>query len=389
MPAEPKAGGKPTVSIPVAITADDVRAIVRNPSTLTLVAQPIVDLVRGEIVGYEVLSRFTLPSGRPGFPDKVFAAASLSGLGPELEAQVIRRAFELAETRPANSFLTINIDPHHIEEPQVREVIEERGDLSGIIFELTEHTHIADLRAIRKAVDALRHRGAKVALDDAGAGYSGLKQLLELQPQVLKIDRDLVSDLHKNEAKRAMIQMLAELAGRLDAWVLAEGIENESELAALFQLGITLGQGYFLGRPAPPYAALAEDPSSALVRSGRHRKIPGSALRVADALEPATVCTGDDEWPAQARVAVRIDRAKRPIEMRLSGEDGPRFRLGHDLMRVKAEASIAATATRALTRHERVRWDPLVCVDDEGRLEGIVPMQRLVAALANHVTELG
>jgi EAL domain-containing protein (putative c-di-GMP-specific phosphodiesterase class I) len=385
MAAEPKQGGKQTITVPVAVAPDDVRAILREPSLLALVAQPIVDLVRGEIVGYEVLSRFTLPGGRPGFPDKVFAAASLSGLGPELEALVIGRAFELADTKPESCFITINIDPHHIEEPQVAAVIDRRAQLSGIVFELTEHTHIADLRAVRKAVDALRHRGAKVALDDAGAGYSGLKQLLELQPQVLKIDRDLVNDLHKNEAKRAMIQMLGELASRLDAWVLAEGIENESELAALLQLGITYGQGYFLGRPAPPFAVLAEDPSSALVRSGRHRKLPGSALRVSDALEPAMVCKGTTDWPAQAKVAIRVDAMHRPIEMRLSGEDGPRLRLDHDLMRVKADASIAATATRALTRHERVRWDPLVCVDDAGRLEGVVLMQRLVAALATHV----
>lgn len=387
--AEPKAGGKPTVSVPVAVTAEDVREILRTKSMLTLVAQPIVDLVRGEIVGYEVLSRFTLSSGKNGAPDKVFASASLSGLGPQLEAEVVRRAFVLAEQKPDDTFVTVNVDPHHLEESPVREVIEERGDLSGIVFELTEHTPIADLRAIRRAVDVLRHRGAKVALDDAGAGYSGLKQLLELQPQVLKIDRDLVSDLHKNEAKRAMIQMLGELASRLDAWVLAEGIENENELAALLQLGISLGQGYFLGRPAPPFAALAEDPSSALVRSGRHRKVPGSALRVADALEPAMVCRRGDEWPAQARVAVRVDHEKRPIEMRVSGEDGPRLRLEYDLMRVTAEASIASTATRALTRPERVRWDPLVCIDDEGRLEGIVLMQRLVAALASHVASQG
>ena len=318
MAAEPKVGGKPTVSVPVAITADDIRAILRTPSLLTLVAQPIVDLVRCEIVGYEALSRFTLPGGKNGFPDKVFAAAAMSGLGPELEAMVVRRAFELAVSKPENSFLTINIDPHHIEEPVVREVIDARGELAGIAFELTEHTAIADLRATRKAVDALRRRGAMIALDDAGAGYSGLKQLLELQPSVLKIDRDLVVDLHKNEAKRAMVHMLSELAGRLDAMVLAEGIETESELAALQQLGIPFGQGYFLGRPAPPFAVLAEDPSSALVRSGRHRKAPGSALRVSAALEPATICKGEEDWPPQARVAVRVDKLRRPIEMRLN-----------------------------------------------------------------------
>lgn len=389
MPAEPRGGGKPTLSIPIPVTADDVRAILHTPESLALVAQPIVDLARGEIVGYEVLSRFTLTNGKAGFPDKVFAAASLSGHGPELEAQVIRRAFALADKKPKNCFLTINISPHHLEEPSVLEVIDQRADLSGIVFELTEHTPISDLRATRKAVDALRRRGAMVALDDAGAGYSGLKQLLELQPQVLKIDRDLVVELHKNEAKRAMIQMLAELANRLDAWILAEGIETESELAALLQLGISLGQGYFLGRPAPPFAHLGDDSSSALVRSGRHRKLPGTRLLVADALEPAATCRGTDDWPPQARVAVRVDDRRHPVEMRLLGEGEPRLRKEYDLMRVKAEAAITTTTTRALTRPERVRWDPLVCVDEEGRLEGVVPMQRLVAALANHVSELG
>ena len=384
-----------TVSTTAPITPSEIRGLLAKPSDVTLLAQPIIDLRKSAVVGYEVLSRFTFPGGKPSTPDKVFATANICGLGAELEALVVERALALAVEKPDDAFLTINVDPHHLEEPPVRDAIAAHGNLTGIIFELTEHNAITDPRALRKTLDALRRRGAMFAIDDAGAGYSGLKQILELQPQVLKIDRALVTEIHDNEAKRALVQMLGELAGRLDAWVLAEGIETEPELNALLQLEVPLGQGYFLAKPEPPWVKLGDEPVAALARVSRHRRAPAVPIRpsapppqpiAGEAMEPVATCRAGDGWPAaSAKIAVRVDGGGKPTEMRLATEDGARVRAAHDLMRVKASSPISVVCTRALTRTDRLRWDPLVCIDDEGKLEGVIPMQRLVAMLSRIV----
>ncbi|MFO0737722.1 MAG: EAL domain-containing protein [Labilithrix sp.] len=215
-------------------TGEEVRALLAEPEKIALVAQPIVDVKRAVVTGYELLARFAL--GRPAPPDKVFAAAARLGLGAELEATVIARALDVAATRPANCFITINVDPLHILSTEVKALLDRPESFRGLVFEMTEQHAIRDVKALRTTLDSLRERGALIAIDDAGAGYSGLKQIIDLQPQLLKVDRDLVTGIHRNEAKRALVQMLGELAGRLDAWVLAEGIEDDEEAATLVQL---------------------------------------------------------------------------------------------------------------------------------------------------------
>jgi EAL domain-containing protein (putative c-di-GMP-specific phosphodiesterase class I) len=354
----------------------DIGRILAGESALSLVAQPIVDLRRAIVVGYELLARFKLET--PVSPDIVFAEASRSGLGAELEAFVIERAFELAESVPANCFTTINVDPAHLIRPCVAEVIERQGPLTGIVFELTEHRAIEDLPAVLHACERLRKRGAMIAVDDAGSGYSGLRQILELRPQILKVDRELVSNLHEDDAKRALIQMLGELAGRLDAWLLAEGIELEAELSLLRQLGVPLAQGYFLGRPAPPFAGLTRAAQEVL--ESAPSSIRNTAM-VYSLLEPAVLCREGEDWP-KGKLAIRVGDKARPLAMRLVDAHGEHLRAEHELLRVKRESLLTAVAQRAATRVEALRWDPLLCTDDRGDVLGVVRMPRLVCALA-------
>lgn len=361
-----------------AIEAADVQKLLSSSGLITLVAQPIADLKRGVVVGYELLSRFALD--RPAPPDRVFAAAEAAGLGPALEATVITRALALAARRPPNCFVTVNVDPRHLSEPVVREALEAPPSLAGVVVELTEHGIISDLGEVRATLDRLRERGALTAIDDAGAGYSGLKQILELRPQFLKIDRDLVTALHQNEAKRALVQMLGELAGRLDAWVIAEGVETEGELEALCQLGLPLGQGWLLGRPAPPWAPLSEQ--AAAVVHGKQRS-ETSAASVGAIVEGCAMVKGDEPWP-DATLAAGLSCDGRLVELRMPALDGARRIAARDVMQVKRETSLIEAAARAATRSERLRWDPLVCIDGRGRVLGVVPMQRLVLALAGH-----
>lgn len=362
------------------ITADDVRAVLDEPSRLTLVAQPICDLRRGGIVGYELLSRF-----RGGHrPDHMFAAAIAHGLGEELESLALGHALALAQTKPANTFITVNVDPLHVLSPRIQAVLDTQPNLAGLVFELTEHRPTDDVKPIRRVIDALRARGAMFALDDAGAGHSGLKQLLEYQPQFVKIDRDLVTDIHLNEAKRALVQMVGHLVARLDAWVLCEGIENEAECNALRQLGIPLGQGYFLARPAPPWSGI--DPRAAAVL--QDRPIEHDGVASVDAIvEPCAIIHASESWPELVKMAIRVDENRRPTAMRLSTEGGAVVRTESQLLRVRRGASLAELALRATTRTEHLRWDPLVCIDDRGLLAGVIPVQRLVTELATESLE--
>ena len=179
--------------------------------------------------------------------------------------------------------------------------------------------------------------------------------------------------------------MLGEVAARVDAWVLAEGVETLSEVQSLLELGVPLGQGYYLGAPSPPWAELDSVPAEALAQGRRHRRsaTPGGALGAI--MEPISLCRGAEDWPREARIAVRVDRTARPIEMRLTGEDGPRLRMEYDLLRVNVDTAIAEAAVRAMSRPERLRWDPIVCIDELGGFHGIVPMQRVLPALAHTV----
>lgn len=360
----------------LALVPLDVGVLLAEPARISIVAQPIVDLVRQRVVGYEALSRFQLDS--PMSPDKVFAEASRRGVGEELEAKVITRALEISKRTPLDCFFTINVDPIHLESDAVRRVVYDHGDLRGIVFELTEHREIQDWRSLSKSLDELKKRGALVAVDDAGSGYSGLKQLLEIRPQILKLDRELVTEVHTDEAKRALVQMLGELSGRLDAWLLAEGIETAEELNALQQMGVPLGQGYFLARPMPPWTGLLPAAAGALASSAKkivHRRTVESIV------EPAITCRLEEAWPKRG-LSICVTSEGRPLKMRMADGSGERFRAAHELLFVKKETGLAAIAKRIAARPDVVRWDPVVCIGDDGTYVGVVRPQRLLCALA-------
>lgn len=354
----------------------DISALIGDRERCELAVQPVVDLKRGSVVGYEALSRFRLdPYVRP---DVVFAEANRQGLGVQLEAQMVQRALELAERKPVNCFLALNVDPRHLLADEVRSVLATPRSLSGIVIEITEHHPVDDVKPLIKELDVLRGRGAAIAVDDAGSGYSGLRRLLELRPQMVKLDRELVNNVHEDAAKLALVQMLGELAGRLDAWILAEGIELESELRVLRHLRVPLAQGYFLGRPGPPWASLDPAARDALA----HFSPSSNRLEaVRSLLEPCVTCIEDAPWPSTS-IALRVSREGRPSSMRFSLGGAPVVREERELLRVKPQTPLSAVALRAMTRAEHLRWDPIVCIDESGQFRGIVRMHRLVTALA-------
>lgn len=208
------------------------------------VFQPIVDLASGATVGYEALSRFA--DGTP--PDRMIADAHAVGLGRDLEIACLAAALGASDCLPTDAWLSLNVSP---------DVIVESADLGAllagrerrIVLEVTEHVQIDDYPAVRRAVAALGPT-VRLAVDDAGAGFASLRHVVELAPAFLKLDISLVRQVDRDVTRQAMIAGLRHFAGRVDCEVIAEGIEEPAELEMLRELGVSLGQGYLLGRPS-------------------------------------------------------------------------------------------------------------------------------------------
>src|ERR1700761_393159 len=224
-----------------------VRRVISEPGALRPAFQPIVDLRRGVVCGYEMLSRFAGPPEES--PDVWFREAEAMGLRVELEARALEAGLESWATLPTDCFLTVNIDPVSLGEARIEGVWELRPDLHNLVIELTEDSQTDD-DLLRFQLRGLRERGALVAIDDVGSGYSGLLRISTQRPEFIKVDRVLVEGLQHEAAKREMIESLGALAQRLGAKLIAEGIEETAELEALMRLGVPLGQGYALGRPS-------------------------------------------------------------------------------------------------------------------------------------------
>jgi EAL domain-containing protein (putative c-di-GMP-specific phosphodiesterase class I) len=208
------------------------------------VYQPILDLATGETVGFESLTRF---SDRTP-PDVHFADAEAAGRGLELEAACLAASIDGAVPLPAGAWLSLNVSPAIVSAPAVLARIIERCH-RPLVLEITEHVPIDDYARL---VESLRGLGGDVrlAVDDAGAGYAGLRHILEIRPHIVKLDTALVRSVDTDVARQALITSLISFASRTNAVVLAEGVETVREFECLRGMGVTLGQGYLLGRPA-------------------------------------------------------------------------------------------------------------------------------------------
>lgn len=239
----------------------EVLALLDDEQGIEIHFQPICDLGTGEVVGYEALARF------PGRSDRDVSAwfdlARDCGLGPELEAAALQRALGTGD-RPAGTYLSVNVSPTTIGSPLVQSAL--AGDLTGIMLEVTEDSRI-DQADFERAIQPLRARGARVAVDDTGAGYANLTHLVRMRPEMVKLDRQLVSNLHERPEKRALVEALVSFCHRTGAALCAEGVERVEELVTLSDLGVRLAQGWFFAAPSPRFA----QPADAAVRACRSR----------------------------------------------------------------------------------------------------------------------
>jgi EAL domain-containing protein (putative c-di-GMP-specific phosphodiesterase class I)/AmiR/NasT family two-component response regulator len=213
---------------------------------LEIAFQPIVELDSREVVGHEALSRFA-PSPKRG-PAQWFAEAHDVGLGVELELFAIRMACERSRLLPRDSFMAVNVSPVTAVRPDLLELLD-CAHVDHVVLEVTEHAPVEDYPRFRVAVGRMREHGARLAIDDAGAGFASLRHILELNAELIKLDGSLTHSLEADPRRRSLAAALIEFGRESGAAVLAEHIESELQLCELRRLGVTYGQGYHLGRP--------------------------------------------------------------------------------------------------------------------------------------------
>jgi len=226
--------------------------------------QPIVELDSGALHEYECLFRPVMPM-LPQSIASIVQAAIDTGRSIELDvflvSTILARAGALAEQRRAAGLapvrLAVNVTPASLldsrfEASALVAMVRDAGlDPRQITLECTEQQAVSDVVPLKRAVRALRRVGFGFAVDDAGAGYASFALIAALRPTIIKIDRDIVSGIARDDAKQALVEAFVSFGRRIGARLLAEGIERRADLATCTDLGVDLGQGYLLGRPAP------------------------------------------------------------------------------------------------------------------------------------------
>ena len=206
--------------------------------------QPIYHVRSNKIIGYESLIRFTTEPYRP--PNLWFEASGAVGLQMELEMAAIRSALQNFDELPPDCYLSVNVSPETINDPSFINVFKGLS-LDRLVLEITEHDIINDYEGFNDDVKQWRDQGVRLAVDDVGAGYSSLRHILEIDPDIIKLD----TNINKRDGSRALAKAIVAFADEMNIRVVAEGIETREELKILDELGVNKAQGYLLGKPAP------------------------------------------------------------------------------------------------------------------------------------------
>ncbi|CAN5922389.1 hypothetical protein BH23ACT10_BH23ACT10_11480 [soil metagenome] len=225
-----------------------IQDVITSSDAIAMVLQPIVRLDDLKIAGFEALARFHVQPQQG--PDRWIAEATQLGLGIDLELECVRRAWHRLDELPETTYLSVNTSPDAVMSDELLALL---GDerLDRLVIEVTEHERVSNYPRLASRLAMLRGKGARIAIDDTGAGHASLSHVLELRPDYIKLDRGLVQGLDVDTGKHALVRSMVGLAVDLGAGMIAEGVETDDELAALRSLGVPLGQGYLLGRPAP------------------------------------------------------------------------------------------------------------------------------------------
>lgn len=361
--------------------------ILAEPQCVRVHYQPIADLQRGTVRGYEALARF--PETANVRPRDWFDAAARLGFAGALEAQLIEAALVARPLLTRDRFIAVNVSPAALLSAEVRAVLAAEPSLDRLVVEVVDQPDGADQGAVIAVLAELRRRGAMVAVDDAGPGARSLDRVAALRPNFVKVDGSVIAGIAEDAQRATAIRALGEFAAGLDAWIVAEGIETPAQLDVLVRLGVPLGQGYALARPAAALGELDRGVAARMRGSGTlgpsaaPERITGlvePAPSVPVAGGPAAVTASFQAHPEAAHVAV-VAPDGHPCGV-IDRPAHQRGTLPRTPLCLLADMPIADAARRAMARPLSTRFDPIAVVGHDDAYVGLVPIDRIVGALA-------
>jgi diguanylate cyclase (GGDEF)-like protein len=375
---------------------------------LTSWFQPIFSTSTGKIYGYEALARLADPQADTGSIGDLFARAQAENLTPWLDMlcqeNAFRRAVELG-MQDSEAFLYVNVCPESLMYQDFS--VESAGAVFSrekVVLEITEQEAIRNYDLFKQAVDGYRAKGYKIAIDDFGAGYGGLKMLSIIAPDFVKIDRHFISNIKHDSLKYNLVDAFATVCHKLGIAVIAEGIEQEDELATIIDFGIELAQGFYLERPLPHLSQRVLAASSP--RPVAPRIDMAACQTIGDLCQPCPVMRPDDEVMtayryfmknpecrslpivAAGRVEGLLSRS-RFLETQMVGPIGYGFSLSKyrllrdvvedDFLLAEADLPIEKVIARVQGRLSAFLYDD-VCVTRNGHYLGVAGIYHLMEA---------
>ena len=361
-----------------------LQRVLLEPRRVRVDYQPIVDLERGVVRGYEALARFADAPSVP--PRDWFVAAAQLGYGGALEAEVVQAALVSRSLLPSQRFMAINLSRTALISREVERVFAREQSLGDIVLEVPGTEEGADPGAVGAALASLRARGALLALDGFGTEGAHLSALTGLRPDIIKLDaRSLVGlDEDRVGAGAALLDSYGTVARRVGASLVVKGIESEAMLDALLRRGVPFGQGFTLGRPQPALAGVPRG-LAARIRQATADHVEASSLSSLLERVPTVPPTRGAITAAFAaypglEYVLCVDTAGRPngvVDRSAHARGTP----SRGALLVPGGVALSEAVRRVIGRPLDSRFDPLVCVDQRGIAEGVVPVDRLLGAL--------
>jgi len=234
----------------------DFFEIIKHQS-LTSYFQPIIDANDNSIYGYESLIRGVNSDGSLMYPDRLFNKSTRNDMNFNLDRLCRESALKTAATKKINKKVFINFIPTSIYDPEyclkstVKWARQLDFDPANIVFEVVETETIKDQKHLKNILEFYRKEGFQIALDDVGEGYSGLNRIIDLKPDIIKVDRNIVDNIDSNELKYSVYKALYNLSKENGIKILAEGIETAYELETIKSIGVDYMQGYYFCKPMP------------------------------------------------------------------------------------------------------------------------------------------
>ena len=249
--------------------------IINNEKIYT-VFQPIVSLRDASILGYEALSRGPKDTEMQN-PQVLFECADKYGRLWELEFLCRSKALETIYNTHAQINLFLNVDPNIMNDIKFKKGFTKEYlskfniNTENIIFEITERDAIKNISAFKKTIQNYKEQNYKIAIDDAGAGYSGLNLISDIHPNYIKLDMNLIRDIDNDNTKKSLVKSMYEFAKLTNTYLIAEGIETRKELLTLIEIGVHYGQGYYLQKPSPTINTIDNQISMIINESNRKK----------------------------------------------------------------------------------------------------------------------